>query len=132
MKRLIFTILVNVFFACNSIKEQAPVIYPQQIIDLQMKDVYDSAMWYLYTFNCDVLYKPKNDTLISKPFSELELKFTNLFITNDTLILGFDFIDKGYPILSGMTRDGLQLVSGVGFNTVKKEKIEKIELALKI
>ncbi|WP_460561647.1 hypothetical protein [Ferruginibacter profundus] len=99
-------------------------VYPTIVDSLQVQDLYDSAKWHLYTWNCDVPYKPKSDSLISKPFGELELMFNNLVIKHDTLVLIFNFIDKDQAILPNMTRDNTQLVTGVGFNMKTKRKTE--------
>jgi hypothetical protein len=88
-----------------------------------LQDLYDGARWYIYTQYCDELYKPKSDSLLNKPFGELELKFDNLAIKSDTLALIFDFMYKGQPVLPGMMRDDKQLATGVGFDVKTKKKI---------
>lgn len=70
-----------------------------------------------------MLYNPKSDSLLDKPFGELELKFDYLDIKNDTLALFFSFMDKGQIILPGMMRDYKQLATGVGFDVKTKKKI---------
>jgi SpoVK/Ycf46/Vps4 family AAA+-type ATPase len=90
---------------------------------LHLQDLYDSARWYIYTEYCDVLYLPKTDSLLSKSYGEIELKFYSLFIKNDTAKLSFDFIDKGEIIMSSMTRDNRSSNTGVGFDLKTRKKI---------
>ena len=90
---------------------------------MHVQDLYDSARWYIYTRYCDVLYKPKSDSLLSKPFGELELKFDNLWIKNDTAALIFYFTYKGEAILPSMMREYKQLATGVVFDVKTKTKI---------
>lgn len=132
-------ILTLIAFGCNSNqqntdqsknegKENNCFIYPKIVDSLQIKDLYDSARWYVYTWHCDQNYLPKSDSLKSVTFGELPLKFNNLSFKQDTLEMNFDFIDESepYPILPSMTRDNKQFLSGVGFNTRTKQKIYKL------
>lgn len=98
-------------------------VYPSAIDSLNAQELYDSARWYIYTRYCDELYKPKRDSLSSKTFGELYLKFDNLVNKHDTLDLIFNFIDNGEPILSSMMRDDRQLATGVGFDVKSKRRI---------
>jgi len=107
----------------NKAQDSGLFVYPQEVKNAHVEGTYDSAKWYLYTWSCDKLYKPKNDTFISKPFGELELRFDNLFFKHDTLIIGFNFMDRDEPILPSMMRDYIQIVEGVGFDTTTKKKI---------
>jgi hypothetical protein len=127
--------LIAVLLGCNP--DQQPVkpkevevskcyAYPPSIDSLNMQDLYDSARWYVYTEHCDILYRPKSDTSLSKPFGELELRFDDLFIRNDTLALIFNFMDKEEPILPSMTREYQQLETGVGFDVKTRKKIYMI------
>lgn len=129
-----FLITALILFSCNSnqqdtkqkvaeIKSDKCFLYPSVVDSLHVQDLYDSARWYIYTQYCDVLYKPKSDSLLSKPFGELELKFDNLAIKNDILALIFNFTDKGQPVLPSMMREYKQLATGVGFDVKTKEKI---------
>lgn len=129
-----FLIPVVILFSCNLNQQRAKPevvkinndkchVYPSTIDSLHLQDLYDSARWYIYTQYCDVLYKPKSDSLLSKPFGELELRFDNLVIKNDTANLIFNFIDKGQPILPSMMREYKQLATGVGFDIKAKKKI---------
>lgn len=129
-----FLLIVVILFSCNLNQQQAKPevvnvnndkchVYPPTIDSLHLQDLYDSARWYIYTQYCDVLYKPTADSLLSKPLGELELKLDRLFIKNDTANLIFNFMDKGEPILPGMTRDYKQLATGVGFDIKAKKKI---------
>lgn len=125
--RLFSFITLSLFLACSSPKSEKDSAYSKQIDSLQVRDLYDSARWYLYTWNCDALYKPKEDSLVSKPLSEIDLKLNHLVVRHDTLILLFDFVDKGKVILAGMTRDNRQFVSGVGFNIGNRKKIFMVD-----
>jgi hypothetical protein len=133
MRHYLF-IAVLILFSCNSNQEQGKPeadkagsdnchIYPPAIDSLHVQDLYDSARWIIYTRYCDVLYEPKTDTLLSVAFGELELKFDNVDIKNDTLALFFNFMDKGQPILPSMTRDYTQLANGVGYDLKTRKKI---------
>lgn len=97
--------------------------YPIEIDTLHMKDLYDSARWYVFTRCCDIPYKSKKDSSLNKQFGELELKYGNLLVKHDTVLINFNFIDDGHPILPSMTRDNRQLATGMGFNINTKKKI---------
>lgn len=129
-------IFALVFFGCNSNKqsskqkEQGNVsdncfVYPREIDSLHIKDLYDSARWYVYTWHCDQNYLPKSDSLKSIAFGELPLKFNNLSFRQNTLEINFDFIDESepYPILPDMTRDTKEFLSGVGFDMKTRKRI---------
>lgn len=127
-----------ILFGCNSSHENVNKFeiennsidncftYPSRIDSLKVTDLYDSARWFLYTYHCDQFYKSKKDSSFNKSFGELELKFNNIFIKNDTAEFFFDFIDNGEPILLSMMRVYKPLVNGVGFDVNKREKIYMI------
>ena len=132
--RYYFLIIALIAFSCNSnyrdTKQKESVTkrdncftYPSEVDSLHVKDLYDSARWYVYAWYCDMPYKPKYESLIGKSFGELELKFYNLAVKHDTLELNFNFIDKGQAILPSMMKEYKELVTGVGFNMRGKEKI---------
>lgn len=121
-------------FGCNSNQQNTKqkevetkadecFVYPSIVDSLQLKDLYDSARWYIYTIQCDGNYLPKSDTSKSIPFGELPLAFDNLLIRHDTLNINFNFMDKGKPILNSMNRSNKSIVAGVGFNLKSKSKI---------
>ncbi len=133
--RLIFPMILFavVIFGCNSNQENKKqneemsndkcFIYPSTIDSLQIKDLYDSARWYVYAWYCDEGYFPKSDTSKSVAFGELPLKFDNLTLKNDTVELSFNFLDNQQSILPSMTRDNKELSTGVAFNIKTKRKI---------
>jgi hypothetical protein len=132
--RAYFLILVLFTFGCNSNQEPTNqneqmtadnycFVYPKVVDSLHIKDLYDSARWYIYTFHCDENYLSKSDTSKLITFGELPLDFDNLVIKHDTLEVNFYFMDKGQPILPSMTRDVKGLLTGVGFDMKTKEKI---------
>lgn len=133
--RLFFsmTLFTFVIFGCNSNQENKEqdnemssnkcFTYPSSIDSLQLKDLYDSARWYVYTWHCDENYLPKSDTAKSITFGELPLKFENLSLKNDTVELNFSFLDNQQSILPSMTRDNKELSTEVAFNLKTKRKI---------
>lgn len=121
-------------FSCNSNQQSIEqkknerandkcFMYPSIVDSLHLQDLFDSSRWYIYTDHCDILYLPKSDSLIKKSFGEIELKFDDLIIKNDTVTFGFNFMDKGRAIIPGMTRNDQQLATGVGFNLKTRKKI---------
>jgi hypothetical protein len=99
-------------------------VYPEVIDSLALRSLYDSARWYIYTYNCDERYLSKSDTSMSITFGELPLKFKGLKVPNhDTLNLAFDFTDGNEAILMSLTRDTKDIPSGVGFNLTSRKKI---------
>ncbi len=98
-------------------------VYPSTVDSLKVKDLYDSARWYVYTLQCDKKYLPKSDTSKSVTFGELPLGFRDLISEHDTIIINLDFMDNNKPIISGMTRDYKQLSTGVGFDINTRKKI---------
>ena len=129
-------LLTVIALSCNSNKqpakqtEQASLdskcfTYPKSVDRLQVRDLYDSARWYVYVWHCDEAYLPKSDTSRSVTFGELPLKFNNLGIKGDTIEIYFDFIDESepHPILPSMTRDNNEFLSGVAFNIKTRKKV---------
>lgn len=132
--RFLFLIVTIIFIGCNtssSHQEAAKTgndtskidAYPKEVLEHHMTDLYDAAKWYIYTYNCDQLYKPTRDSSLNIPFSNLELRFLSLAISHDTVRMGFSFMDNGKIILPAMTRDVTQVISGVGFDAVTRKKI---------
>jgi hypothetical protein len=132
--RFYFLIIAVMLLSCSSNQqntEQKKYVmannkcfsYPSEIDSLHIQDLYDTARWYIYTRYCDVLYKPRSDSLLSKPFGELGLKFNHLFVKNDTAALIFNFVDKGEAVLPSMMREYTPLATGVGFNVKTKKKL---------
>lgn len=122
-------------FSCNSNQQDTKqneteknrcFVYPSVVDSLQLKDLYDSARWYIYALQCDENYLPKSDTTKSITFGELPLKFDNLVIRHDTLDMNFSFMDKQEPILFSMNRSYKSIIAGVGFNMKTKSKIYMI------
>lgn len=97
--------------------------YPSSIDSLHIKDLYDSARWFVYTWHCDENYLPKSDTAKSISFGELPLKFDNITLKSDTVELNFIFLDNQQSILPSMTRNNKELSTGVAFNIKTKGKI---------
>ena len=131
-----FIILSLVALGCNSNQQQKKSnevenrngkcsTYPALIDSLQVRDLYDSARWLIYTWHCEQSYLPKSDSSKSITFGELPLKFNNLNVRHDTLQLNFDFIDESehYPILPSMMRKHKELVTGVGFDMKARNRI---------
>jgi hypothetical protein len=98
-------------------------VYPSSVDSLHLKDLYDSARWYVYSWHCDENYLPKSDTAKSVTFGELPLSFDNLIFKHDTLELIFNFLDKQESIIPSMARDNKELSTGVAFNVKSKRKI---------
>lgn len=133
--RIFFIILALSIVSCNSNQQKKQkgqmnlkdncFIYPEIVDSLQVKDLYDSARWYIYTWHCDKRYLPRRDTSASISLGELPLKFNNLDFKGDTLEMNFDFIDQHElrPILPSMTRNNTQFLSGVGFDMKARKKI---------
>jgi hypothetical protein len=97
--------------------------YPLIVDRLQVKGLYDSARWYIYTLQCDIAYRPKDDTVIQKTFGELNLSFDNLLVKGDTMEIAFNFTDRGKAVLSTSIRDFTELLTGVGYNLNAHKKI---------
>lgn len=97
--------------------------YPSEIDSLNLQSLFDSARWYIYTWQCDLPYISKKDTLRQRTFAELELVFSRLTIDSDTLELNFDFIDNRAPVLSTSMKNYTELLTGVGFNVKSHQKI---------
>lgn len=100
-------------------------IYPEIVDKLQVKDLFDSARWSVYSWHCDQAYLSKRDTNEMVTFGELPLRFNNLIQRRDTLEINFDFIDEheNEAILPSMTRNNKEFLSGVGFNLRTRRKI---------
>jgi hypothetical protein len=125
---------VFVIFGCNSNhgnkRDSAEMnnnnkcfVYPPTVDSLHIRDLYDSARWYVYIWHCDQNYFSKRDTFKSITFGELPLSFDNLILKHDTIELNFSFLDNLQPILPSMTRDNKELNTGIAFNLKTKRKI---------
>ncbi|MBS1927294.1 MAG: hypothetical protein IT254_03975 [Chitinophagaceae bacterium] len=99
-------------------------VYPSEVDSLHLQDLYDSARWYIYATYCDKLYQPKDNMLPKYYFGQLELRFSDLVIKGDTVIINYDFFDNnGNLILPSIMKTFKQLVTGVGFNMKNRKKI---------
>jgi hypothetical protein len=97
--------------------------YPKIVDSLNLTDLYDNARWFIYTWHCDMAYLPKADSLRTRTFGELELKFNHVSYRNDTVDIDFYFIDNGETILTGSTRDTRELATGVSFDLASRRKL---------
>ncbi|OJW35493.1 MAG: hypothetical protein BGO54_04075 [Sphingobacteriales bacterium 46-32] len=134
MKHIVWIAIAIVSLNCNNDKKESGkvtttlnsdncFVYPSVVDSLGVHDLYDSTRWYVYTWECDGTYLPKSDTTKSITFGELPLQFKDLSLKNDTLMLNFFYLDEQTPILTSMTRDNKELVTGVVFNIKTKKKI---------
>jgi len=130
-------IALSVLFSCNlnqqkanklegEIKNNKCFVYPSVIDSLGIKNLYDSARWFVYTLHCDEKYLPKSDTTKFMTFGELPLSFKYANIKHDTLEIIFEFMDNKKAILSSMTRNYKETSTGVGFDIKTKTKIYMI------
>jgi hypothetical protein len=99
--------------------------FPEKVNSLQITDLYDSARWFIYAWHCDKFYLSKRDTLANLTFGELPLKFSEVTVRQDTLEINFDFIDinERHAILPSMSKNNMQLLTGVGFDLKRRNKI---------
>lgn len=97
--------------------------YPVQISSLDIKDLYDSARWYIYTWQGEEIYLPKVDTGRHISFGELPLKFTDVKIKGDTIEINFNFSDHNKPILPSSTRDYKELSTSVAFELKSRRRL---------
>jgi hypothetical protein len=88
--------------------------YPAQIDSLQVRDLYDTARWYLYSWLCD----EKVDDFYR---AECELRYKSFFLRNDSIELFFTF----YFPNKGQKDDRERYCSSpsVAFNTATKKKL---------
>ena len=139
MKKLFLIVLV--FSGCNDMTNINEIKakdylsnscseYPKIVDSLGVIDLYDSARWFIYTWNCDIIYKPKpiyGRKNIS--FGELQLIFKEISLTSDSLKIYFDFASEGYRISSDMTTDYLQFCGGVLFDIKTRKKLRMISVS---
>jgi hypothetical protein len=74
--------------------QQSP--YPRIVDSLQINDRYDSTKWYLYTYYCmdtpGTYYgNIRTQTIVSRPYSSLELHFDSLRLNGDSCAFYFSF-----------------------------------------
>jgi hypothetical protein len=96
--------------------------YPRQLDTLRIADLYDSARWYIYTWNCDRIYLNKKDTSKTVTLGELPLTFSSSDIFSDSVEMNFKFMDENEPIIPSMTRNNLEIVSTVCFELKSRKK----------
>jgi hypothetical protein len=127
-------ILALVSFRCTSNQQQSKqngvhgrdekcFSYPATVDSLHVRDLYDSARWFIYTWHCDQNYLSKSDSSKSVTFGELPLNFKNLAFKHNTIEINFSFMDKEEAILPSMTKDIKELSTGVGFDITSKQKV---------
>jgi hypothetical protein len=100
--------------------------YPVIIDSLHFEHFYDSARWYIYTWNCDKKFIPRKQNGSIKTFGELDLRFNKLTITNDTMKILFNFYNGAEMVYPGNTKDNVLFASGVLFDLRKKTKIDLV------
>lgn len=98
-------------------------VYPSVVDSMGLQKMYDSARWSVYTWHCDMPYRPKNDSSRKMTFGELELKFKGLVIKADTVEFGFYFIDRGSIVISTALTDFCSLYTSVGYARENGKKI---------
>jgi hypothetical protein len=132
MKHLL--LFFAIFFAacCNNQKEKDSKKksqleqcseYPTEVDSLHVRDLYDSARWYIYTYSCDRICNCINDSLKDVSLGELQLKFNNLKLMHDTLEINYDFICNDDPLLPRDMKLNQPLLTGIGFDIKERKKI---------
>jgi|SRR5450432_616384 len=131
MRYYFWAVMIALFTssACESNKAKKVEVnpscttYPSSIDSLNLKELYDSARLAIYTWHCDLPYRPKNDSLRQMKFGELRLKFDKLTIMHDTVDLKFDFIDNDKIISPSAIIDFTELLTGIGYDIKIHKKL---------
>ena len=99
--------------------------YPSSIDSLHLDALYDSARWVLYTWHCDIVYKPKKDSMEkeTRSFGMLPMLFDTFIRKSDTVELYFKFLDGKEAIIPFDLKDYVHLKNGVGYNMKTGEKL---------
>ncbi|MBX9448838.1 MAG: hypothetical protein KL787_03605 [Taibaiella sp.] len=79
--------------------------YPKIIDSLQLRELYDSTKWYLYLLHCGETPKMINTydgtkTPLNFTFSELDLRFDTLEVSNETVKIYFWFYVNDTTVLN--------------------------------
>jgi len=85
MKLILFTLFpIFTLFFSKTINANNCFDYPQKITELNSSDIYDSARWVLFNW----LGSKKLDEVY---YGQMELKYENVHVNNDTMIIFFNF-----------------------------------------
>ncbi|GGH65824.1 hypothetical protein HNQ91_001998 [Filimonas zeae] len=100
-------------------------VYPKEIDSLHLQELYDSARWYVYTWHCDGIYNAGNKVSKNMSFGELPLKFRGVSLRKDVIEINFYFFDEieMRSILTSMTKDNKQFLSGVAFDVKTRKRV---------
>jgi hypothetical protein len=127
-------LLILTTHGCNSGKESKNasvnekvsdecMVYPHVVDSLNLQDLYDSARIALFTWHCDMPYRPKDDSLKNMTFGQLELKFDRLITKSDTIEFTFNFYDGDKIVIATGLRDVITVNTGVGYDRKTRKKI---------
>lgn len=128
---LIFIFLSVTVINCNvnephELEDEIPdfeINYPRVVDSLRLRDLYDSTIWHVYTWNCDRKFLPKSDSSKNLYYGFLPLEFKDLAIKGDTVEFHCYFTYNNEMILPGMTRDFSEISSGVGYSIKERKRI---------
>jgi len=136
MRQIALLVLCVFTFCCNTKQSDKKSIvipvnntctaYPKIVDSLKLRDLYDSAKWYVYTWHCNDVYLPKSDTSKRYTYGEMELIFDELHFKHDTVEINFHFFDGKGIILPSMSRNYKELSTGTAFALKARKKIYMI------
>lgn len=81
------------------------ISYPKIVDSLNIHDLYDSSLWFIYTWNCDINYSSNGDSINSKPLGIFSLTYSGLKVKHDTVEFRFNFQDKNGIIQKGTAKN---------------------------
>jgi len=124
----ILTILICV--GCNNEKSkdvsQKSIIslYPKEIDSLGYKDIFDTAKFYLYAYDCDKKFALINDTTKKDMYlSYLPLEYDTLKIKGDTAEFYFMYRYKEVKLDPNSLKEFVHYKNGIAFNLKNKKPL---------
>jgi hypothetical protein len=137
MKRVNIFLLLIILFAlhsCSAPNKQKPqkaiaYEYPPIIDSLQLRNVYDSSMWFMYRLHGDLPCHCTNGTSDSFiTYGQTDLQLLEVEQHNDSIRFVYEFICNGER-LPYVTDDGKQVVSGTMYSK-KDRKLLRLNIHL--
>jgi hypothetical protein len=127
----LFSILIILFcIGCDSkspenvIQNNLVNLYPKVIDSLGYQDIFDTAKFYLYAYDCDKKITFLNDTTKEAMYlSYLPLEYDTIKIKGDTAELYFMYKYKGLKLDPNFLKEFVFYKSGVAFNLETKKPL---------
>jgi hypothetical protein len=97
--------------------------YPDIVSSNNLREFYDTAKLYLYSYHCDIPFDPIGIDEKNLYFSYLDLPFDTLIKRGDTVEILFNFVYRGTIVDDYRFNNPVYVKNGIAFDLVSKKKI---------